>query len=172
MIKIFLASSSELKDEREALAGCVLRLNRWLVDRGEAERVERSMWEYLDSSMGIERKQDEYNRELRNCDAVMALFWRKFGEYTEEEFLTALAERRRGGRVRRVEVWFKGEIGEETAELGAFRERAERMPGVDGGRFVDVPELKRAFVVLALELLEDEGIPMPDETERKKYGLE
>jgi len=25
---------------------------------------------------------------------------------------------------------------------------------------------------MALELLEDEGIPMPDASERKKYGLE
>jgi hypothetical protein len=171
MIKIFVASSNELQAEREALAGCELRLNRWLVDRGEEERVSLEKWEYLDSSMGVDHKQEEYNRALRDCDAVIALFWRKFGEYTEEEFQTALSERRRGGRVRRVEVWFKGESGEETAELGAFRERVERISGVGGGRFVDVPELKRVFVVLSLELLEDEGIPMPDEDEREKYGL-
>ena len=172
MIKIFVASSNELQAEREALAGCELRLNGWLVDRGEEERVERSMWEYQDSSMGVERKQDEYNRELRNCDAVMALFWRKFGEYTEEEFQTALAERRHGGRVRRVEVWFKeAEDGEVSAELASFRGRLAREWRVREKRFASMDELRALFTEMALELLEDEGIPMPDEAEREKYGL-
>ncbi len=61
MIKIFVASSNELKAEREALAGCVLRLNHWLVDRGEEERVALEKWEYLDSSMGVDHKQEQYN---------------------------------------------------------------------------------------------------------------
>ena len=47
------------------------------------------------------------NRDYRDCDAVMALFWRKFGEFTEREFDVACAERRRGARVRRVELYDK-----------------------------------------------------------------
>ena len=65
MMKIFVASSSELKDERDELSGPVLRLNRWLADRGEEERVALAKWEYLDSSMGVDHKQEEYNRALR-----------------------------------------------------------------------------------------------------------
>lgn len=52
MIMISVISSNELQAERQALAGCVLRLNRWLVDQGEEERVSLEKWEYLDSEMG------------------------------------------------------------------------------------------------------------------------
>ena len=65
MIKIFVASSNELEAEREELAGAVQDLNGWLYSRGEDERVALEKWEYLDSSMGVDRKQEEYNRALR-----------------------------------------------------------------------------------------------------------
>ena len=62
-MKIFLASSNELNHEREYLAGVVFYLGRLLHDMGAEQRVELVKWEYLDSSMGIEHKQDEYNQE-------------------------------------------------------------------------------------------------------------
>lgn len=57
MVKIFVTSSNELEAERVGLAGSVLRLNRWLADRGEEERVSLEKWEYLDSAMGVDHKQ-------------------------------------------------------------------------------------------------------------------
>ena len=41
MIKVFVASSNELKDERDELAVPVLGLNGWLYSRGVEERVGR-----------------------------------------------------------------------------------------------------------------------------------
>ena len=67
MIKVFVASSNELKDERGELAVPVLGLNGWLYSRGVEERVALEKWEYLDSSMGVDHKQEEYNRALRAC---------------------------------------------------------------------------------------------------------
>ena len=172
MIKIFVASSSELKDEREALAGPVLRLNRWLVDRGEEERVAQEAWEYMDSSMGVDHKQEEYNRALRDCDAAVGLCWRKFGQYTEQELTVARDEIRARRRVRRLEVWFKeAEDAQVSAELVSFRGRLLREWRVREKRFASMDELRALFTEMALELLEDEGIPMPDEAEREKYGL-
>ena len=173
MVKIFVASSNELQAEREGLARAVLMLNRWLVDRGEEERVAKEEWEYLDSSMGVDHKQEEYNRALRACDAAVGLCWRKFGQYTEQELTVAREEIRARRRVRRLEVWFKAaEEGEMSAELVSFRGRLAREWSVREKRFASMDELQALFTELALELLEDEGIPMPDETERKKYGLE
>ena len=172
MIKIFVASSSELKDEREALAGPVLRLNRWLVDRGEEERVAKEAWEYMDSSMGVDHKQEEYNRALRDCDAAVGLCWRKFGQYTERELTVAREEIRARRRVRRLEVWFKeAEDAQVSAELVSFRGRLLREWRVREKSFASMDELRALFTEMALELLEDEGIPMPDEAEREKYGL-
>ena len=172
MIKIFVASSKELQAEREALAGCVLRLNRWLVDQGEEERVTLEKWEYLDSSMGVDHKQEEYNQALRDCDAALGLCWRKFGQYTEQEVTVAREEIRGRRRVRRLEVWFKeAEDKAVSAELVSFRGRLAREWRVREKRFASMDKLRALFTEMALELLEDEGIPMPDEAEREKYGL-
>jgi len=172
MMKIFVASSSELKDEREVLSGPVLRLNRWLVDRGEEERVSLEKWEYQDSSMGVDHKQEQYNQALRDCDAALGLCWRKFGQYTEQEVTVAREEILKRRRVRRLEVWFKeAGDGEVSAELVSFRGRLALEWRVREKRFASMDELCALFTEMALELLEDEGIPMPDEAEREKYGL-
>ncbi len=173
MIKVFVASSNELQAEREELAGVVQALNGWLYSRGEDERVAVEKWEYLDSSMGVDHKQEEYNRALRNCDAAVGLCWRKFGEYTEQEVTVAREEMRAGRRVRRLEIWFKENPagGGMLPELASFRARLPREWRVREKRFASMEELRALFTEMALELLEDEGIPMPAETERKKYGL-
>lgn len=36
------------------------------------------------------RLQDEYNREIRTCDLFVMLYWTRVGQYTEEEFETAV----------------------------------------------------------------------------------
>lgn len=173
MVKIFVASSNELEEERKGLAGPVLNLNRWLVDRGEEERVVLEKWEYLDSSMGVDHKQEEYNQVLRACDAAVGLCWRKFGQYTEQEVTVARTEIRAMRRVRRLEVWFKdAEDAEVSPELVSFRGRLVREWRVEAKRFASMEELKALFTEMALELLEDEGIPMPNAAERKTYGLE
>lgn len=172
MIKIFVASSNELKAERDELSGCIQDVNGWLYSRGEAERVAVEKWEYLDSSMGVDHKQEEYNRVLRTCDAAVGLCWRKFGEYTEQELIVAREEIRAGRRVRRLEVWFKtAEEEEMSAELVSFRKRLPREWRVQEKRFSSMAELRTLFTEMVLELLEDEGIPMPDEDERQKFGL-
>jgi hypothetical protein len=173
MIKVFVASSNELQAEREELAGVVQALNGWLYSRGEDERVAVEKWEYLDSSMGVDHKQEEYNRALRNCDAAVGLCWRKFGEYTEQEVTVAREEMRAGRRVRRLEIWFKENPagGGMLPELASFRARLPREWRVREKRFASMEELRALFTGMALEWREDEGIPMPAENERKKYGL-
>lgn len=174
MIKVFVASSNELKDERDELAVPVLGLNGWLYSRGVEERVGLEKWEYLDSSMGVDHKQEEYNRALRACDMAVGLCWRKFGEYTEGEVAVAREEIAAGRRVRRLEVWFKEGMGEngETAELAAFRERLAREGDVDVRRFGSMAELRRLFTEMVLKELGHRGIEPPSEAERKSYRLD
>lgn len=104
-IKIFLASSDELAHERLVFSRIALELGARLRERGV--RIDLVKWEYLDSSMGLLHKQEEYNRELSMCDIVFVLFSRRFGEYTEEEFRVALEGMRNRQRPCKVVVMFK-----------------------------------------------------------------
>lgn len=172
-MKIFIASSNELEHERLVISEMSLFFNRMLLDMGHEDRVEPVKWEYLDSSMGVEHKQAEYNRALSSCDGVVVLFWRKFGEYTESEFLTALRSARSGGTVRRLAVLFK-ETGEAPSpELAAFKRDCVSVFGVEPTRFSSDTELRTRFLSVAFDLLQGEhpGFAIPDDATLTRYCL-
>ena len=153
-MKIFLASSNELNREREYLASLVFYQGRLLHDMGIGQRVELVKWEYLDSPMGPLRKQEEYNLELATCDIVFVLFWRRFGEYTEEEFRIALECMRNRQRPRRVVVMFKK--GGEAVEPGlvSFRESLVPEVGLEVMEFSNDDELSqkaKSTIMLCME---------------------
>ena len=172
-MKIFLASSNELNHEREYLAGVVFYLGRLLHDMGLEQRVELVKWEYLDSSMGIDHKQDEYNRELAACDAAIVLFWRKFGEYTESEFLTALHGARSDGSPRRLAVLFKGMSEEMSPELKAYRHDLPTTYGIEPGTFSSDDELRDQFLSVVFATLSgnEPSFDIPSSSTLVKYGL-
>lgn len=60
VIKIFLASSEELEKERDLIPALANGLNTSLSRIGVMVNIVR--WEDLDSSMGVEHKQEEYNK--------------------------------------------------------------------------------------------------------------
>ena len=88
--KIFLASSSELKDDRRELEIFINRRNSNWVEKGIFLRL--LAWEDSFDAMSRTRLQDEYNREIRICDLFVMLFWTKVGPYTNEEFETAFGQ--------------------------------------------------------------------------------
>ena len=173
-MKVFIASSNELEHERVFLTGDVSWiLNGLLCDLGSDERVEPEKWEYLDSSIGVDHKQEEYNRALSMCDGVVVLFWRKFGEYTESEFLTALRSARSGGSVRRLAVLFK-ETGEAPSpELADFKQTGAALYGVEPASFSSDGELRSRFLDLVFDLIRDRhpGFAVPDGAMLARYGL-
>lgn len=172
-MRIFIASSNELEHERLVVSEMSLFINRMLLDMGYEDRIEPEKWEYLDSSMGVEHKQDEYNRALSSCDGVVVLFWRKFGEYTESEFLTALHSARSGGMVRRLSVLFK-ETGEApSSELATFKQDCASVFGVEPASFSSDAEFRAHFLSLTLDLLRDEhpSFAVPDGATLTRYCL-
>jgi len=88
-IKIFLASSSELREDRDAFELHFLRKNRDF--RRQGFEVEVLRWETFLDAISETRLQDEYNKEVRCCDIFLSLFKTKVGKYTEEEFDSAHA---------------------------------------------------------------------------------
>ena len=86
-IKIFLASSSELKTDRDEYDLYFRRRNDSLRKQGVYLEIIR--WEYFLDAMTERGLQDEYNKAICNCDIFVSLFWSKTGRFTEEEFDTA-----------------------------------------------------------------------------------
>lgn len=119
-IKIFVASSDELAEERRALADMVGHLNFSLNKVGM--NILLVKWEYLDASMGPLHKQEEYNQELKDCEICMVLYWTKFGMYTKAELDTAYTELKAGHNPRKLYVYFKDGERPLSPELKEFKD--------------------------------------------------
>ncbi len=94
-IKVFLASSEELEQDREAFGNFIRRLDNLYEKRGI--RIKLFEWEDLDSAYNDKRKQDEYNEYVKQSDIFLALFRTKAGKFTVEEFELARNEHREKG---------------------------------------------------------------------------
>ena len=120
-IKIFLASSDELVNDRNAFGNLVRRLDKIYEQKGI--RIELFEWEDYDAAYNDRRKQDEYNVQVRACDMFLALFHIKAGRYTIEEFNVATEEFRRTGKTPKSYVYCRdlasGE--QESFELKEFK---------------------------------------------------
>jgi hypothetical protein len=88
--KIFLASSSELKEDRAEFQIFISRKNNDLVKKDVFLKV--ILWEDFLDAMSQTRLQDEYNKAIRDSDIFVMLFSTKVGQYTEEEFETAFGQ--------------------------------------------------------------------------------
>jgi nucleoside-triphosphatase THEP1 len=87
-IKIFLASSNELIEDRKEFEIRINRKNKIISDSGYFVHLEN--WEDLSTKMSKTRSQDEYNEKIRSCNIFVLLGYSKIGMYTEEEFDVAL----------------------------------------------------------------------------------
>ncbi len=83
-IRIFLASSSELSEDRAAFEEAIGRKNKDLPWKGVFLHLD--VWEDTSSAVSPTRSQDEYNKLIDVCDIFVVLFWTKVGRYTREEF--------------------------------------------------------------------------------------
>jgi len=95
-VKIFLASSAELKEDRDALRLYISHQNdKW---HKNGVYIELVQWEFFLDVMSKTRLQDEYNKALKECDIFLSLFFTKVGKFTEEEFEQAFGQFRETGR--------------------------------------------------------------------------
>ncbi len=95
-IKIFLASSSELKDDRDAF-DLYFRVQNDLF-RKQGFYLEIIRWENFLDTMSETRLQNEYNKAVEDCDIFVSLFFTKTGKFTEEEFDTAHRQFKKTGK--------------------------------------------------------------------------
>jgi len=130
-VKIFLASSSELKTDREQFEIFINRENKEWVDKGVF--FELVIWEDFLDSMSKTRLQDEYNNAIKECDIFVMLFFKKVGLYTQEEFETAFGQFIEKSRPLIYTYFKKSEINigsinpEEMKSVWAFQEKLKEL---------------------------------------------
>jgi hypothetical protein len=87
---LFLASSSELKADRQEFEIFINRKNKAWHEKGIF--LDLILWEDFLEAVSRTRLQDEYNQAIRDCDIFVMLFASKVGKYTAEEFETAFGQ--------------------------------------------------------------------------------
>ncbi|HFA51570.1 MAG TPA: hypothetical protein ENJ95_21350, partial [Bacteroidetes bacterium] len=112
-IRIFIASSSELEADRKAFRNFLAVENDRLHKKGVY--LELVQWEHFLDAVSHTRMQEEYNVELKKCDIVVCLFFRKAGKYTAEEFETALQQFKETGKPL-IYTYFKKDLNEAAEE--------------------------------------------------------
>ncbi|MDR1443088.1 MAG: hypothetical protein LBJ02_12060 [Bifidobacteriaceae bacterium] len=104
-ITLFLASSDELKKEREALGAFVNQLND-IYRAQHPHKVRVTKWEWESDAILERPKQDVYNDKARASDIALFLFATVLGKGTAAEFDAVAEAVAETGRPR-VTAWFK-----------------------------------------------------------------
>lgn len=157
--KIFLASSEELRKDRDELDLFINRKNNDLFDKGG--RLDVIRWESFLDAMSTTRLQDEYNTAIRECDIFILLFFTKVGEYTLEEFQTAFKQFKESGKPL-IYTYFKdaailtGDINDEIIGMLQFRKTLSEM-GHFYTRYVNSEHLQLHFAE-QLDMLSKKGV--------------
>ncbi|EKV00375.1 hypothetical protein Lepto7375DRAFT_2484 [Leptolyngbya sp. PCC 7375] len=89
-ITLFLASSSELKADREQFEIFIYRKCKAWFDRGIFLHLD--IWEDFLDAMSAGGLQSEYNKAIQDCDIFVLLAFNKVGKYTAEEFEKAFGQ--------------------------------------------------------------------------------
>lgn len=89
VIRIFLASSSELKADREQFEIFIYRKCKALIEQGYFLHLD--IWEDFVDAMSAEGLQAEYNKAIQGGDIFVLLAHNKVGKYTAQEFEKAFA---------------------------------------------------------------------------------
>lgn len=144
-IKIFLASSDELKSDRISFGNFVRQLDNLYEKRGI--RIKLFEWEDTDAAYNGGRKQDEYNDEVRSSDIFLALFKTKAGCFTIEEFSIAKEEQdKKDSPVIYVFCKALKPDEKETKELTEFKRTLQEELGHYPSTFTNEDSLQKEFV--------------------------
>ena len=122
VITVFLASSDELKNDRNSFSTLISRLDKIFEPRGIRIRCDR--WEDFPAYCTGKRTQDAYNEIVRSSDMCICMFHTLAGKYTIEEFNQAMDEYKSNNDHPKTYVYIRAlvEGDVETQDLKDFKE--------------------------------------------------
>jgi len=162
VIELFLASSSELKDDRKEVEIWINRENNKLVTKGMFLKL--NLWEDFLDAMSENRKQGDYNKAVVQSDIFISLYATKVGKYTEEEFETAYQSFKANGKPKYIYTYFK-KVQLDTSNLNMehlnslknFQKKLSDL-GHFYTRYESTPDLLRQLDNQLDKILEDMGM--------------
>ncbi|HUL67748.1 MAG TPA: hypothetical protein VLW55_24355 [Burkholderiaceae bacterium] len=131
-VKIFLASSEELEEDRRAFEILLARLSQDQHWRTRDIGFDLVVWENFIDAMSQAGLQEEYNKAVAKCDIFVMLFFTKVGPYTLQEFERAFKEMGDDGRPRiytyfRNDAILTGDLDESVKSLLDFKARMKEL---------------------------------------------
>lgn len=147
-IRMFLASSSELREDRDEFDLYFRQQNDQLVEKGFYLKVIR--WENFLDAMSETRLQDEYNETIRNCEVFVSLFFTKTGKFTEEELNVAHQQFQRTKKpliytfFKNADIKTSSALKEDLNSLWAFQEKLDKLGHFYTG-YDNIEDLKLQF---------------------------
>jgi len=106
-ISIFIASSGEMKEEREALTELIRKTSTNEFEKNRKIKLKPVIWEEESHSIKGHRIQDNFNEELIKSDIAIVMFHTYIGKYTEEEFKLAYKNIKAGKKPYHMFLYFK-----------------------------------------------------------------
>jgi hypothetical protein len=161
-IKIFLASSSELDIERAHIGDLCNDINSLIADT--AVRVRLLKWEVFDPLFKGERKQSEYDQQVKKADIFIALFRSKAGKFTLEEVDVAISSHTQNQRPQELYCFIQD--WQEKRELDMDELKAKIGANYVTDSFTDIKDLKHKLIKILIPRLCARGI---DITETEKF---
>lgn len=173
--KLFIASSSELKEDRNEFRTFISLENDRLKNAGIY--LEMIQWEHFLDAISNTRLQNEYNEAIRESDIVLCMFFTRAGKYTAEEFDIAHEAFMQKGKPL-IWTYFKdapiqvGAITEEFSNLLRFKEKLTGL-GHYPTVYRNIDNLKYQFrnqLDKALTLLNNPTAPSPKMAETAPFN--
>ena len=147
-IKIFLASSDTLSEERIESETLLYRKNDKLIDKGIY--LQLVIWEKISKNFSKKRKQNEFNQAITESDIFICLVFDKVGQFTHEEFLKAYKSFKKHKKPKRIYIFFKdsqlktSEIKTEFQAVLEFKEEIKKHKQIYG-KYENVKDLLHQF---------------------------
>jgi Leucine-rich repeat (LRR) protein len=174
VIRIFLASSSELRSDRDAFDLYFRQRNDRLLRKGVYLEIVR--WENFLDAMSDSRLQDEYNKAIRQCDLFVSLFFTKTGKYTEEELEVAHKAFKTKGKpliwtyFKNADIKMAAARKADLNSLWAFQEKLSNL-GHFHTSYDEIEHLKRQFGDQLDKLLDEGRLPAsPPDSKTRPAG--
>ena len=164
-IKIFIASSAELNEDKQMFDLYFSDKNKLYRDRNID--FDQRTWMDFSSSLNEGRLQDRYNDYIRECDIVIFLFHTRMGRYTKEELEVAheIYLKTKAAKPK-IFVYFKEE-GIVDESLKDFKSYCEKNLGHFCDLYTNYDDLRLKFDK-QLQILENEGFIKPDPVDVKR----
>lgn len=152
-VHVFLASSAELRQERSQFSDLLKDITDDIfTTRGI--RLIPELWEFEESSILPQRKEDLYIEQLKKSEICIALFWNNIGRYTKEELDYAVERMKNGQLPYYVHAYFREPAEIKTKDFSLFKEHfEERYSTVPKNSYTDIDDLRSQIAELFKQIL-------------------